>query len=104
MIYTPQNKKGNKLKDSVKYLMVNTTYIDIKMNCINKKKFFSQEQLKDHSNIFCQWLDYCTMQIMLTSGLLIYVQINLCTGDIKRIVFDKYLVGKLSDRLSNGKI
>lgn len=65
--------------------------------------FKLQEQLKDHSTIFCQWSDYCTMQIMLSSGLLIYVQVDLCSGDVKKIVFDKYLVGKSSERLSDGK-
>ncbi|XP_008214857.1 WD repeat-containing and planar cell polarity effector protein fritz isoform X1 [Nasonia vitripennis] len=80
MVYVPQNKKGNKMKDSVKYL---------------------EEQLNDHSTIHCQWTDYHTMQIMLSSGLLVYIQVNLCSGDIQKIVFDKYLVGKLPDRLSD---
>jgi hypothetical protein len=44
------------------------------------------------------------MQIMLSSGLLIYLQIDLRSGDIQKIVFDKYLVGKLSERLSDGKL
>ncbi|XP_014218415.1 WD repeat-containing and planar cell polarity effector protein fritz [Copidosoma floridanum] len=80
MVYVPQNKKGNKLKDSIKYL---------------------EEQLSDYSTIHCQWVDYCAIQIMLSSGLLIYIQVNLCSGDIKKIIFDKFLVGKLSDRLSD---
>lgn len=81
MVYTPQNKKGNKMKDSIKYL---------------------EEQLNEHSTVYCQWFDYCTLQIMLSSGLLIYIQVDLRSGDIQKIVFDKYLVGKLSDRLSDG--
>ena len=43
------------------------------------------------------------MQIMLSSGLLIYIQVDLSSGDIQKIVFDKYLLGKLSERLSDGK-
>ncbi|XP_051174546.1 WD repeat-containing and planar cell polarity effector protein fritz [Leptopilina boulardi] len=80
MIYTPQNKKGIKLKDSLKYL---------------------EEQLKDHSTIYCQWNDHCTVTLMLGTGLLIYIQISVQSNDIEKIVFDKYLVGKLSDHISD---
>lgn len=80
MIYTPQNKRGIKLKDSLKYL---------------------EEQLKDHSTIFCQWNDHCTVTLMLRSGLLIYIQISVQSSDIEKIVFDKYLVGKLPDHISD---
>uniref|UniRef100_A0ABD2WPH6 WD repeat-containing and planar cell polarity effector protein fritz n=1 Tax=Trichogramma kaykai TaxID=54128 RepID=A0ABD2WPH6_9HYME len=80
MVYVPQNKKGNKLKDNIKYL---------------------EEQLATYSTVYCQWFDYCTIQLMLSSGLLIYVQVNLCSGDIQKIIFDKYLIGKLSERLSD---
>ncbi|XP_058803143.1 WD repeat-containing and planar cell polarity effector protein fritz [Phymastichus coffea] len=83
MVYIPQNKKGNKMKDSIKYL---------------------EEQLNEYSTVYCQWFDYCTMQLMLSSGLLVYIQVNLTSGDIQKIVFDKYLVGKLSDRLSDAVI
>ncbi|KAJ8673486.1 hypothetical protein QAD02_004748 [Eretmocerus hayati] len=80
MVYVPFNKKGNKMKDSIKYLM---------------------DQLKDHSTIYTQWADYCTLQIMLSSGLLIYIQVDLCSGDIQKIVFDRFLIGKLSERVSD---
>lgn len=40
---------------------------------------------------------------MLNTGLLIYIQINLLTADIQKIMFDKYLVGKISDHVSDGK-
>lgn len=39
---------------------------------------------------------------MLSSGLFIYAEIDIGTGDVDKIIFDKYLVGKLSDRLSDG--
>ncbi|XP_033222813.1 WD repeat-containing and planar cell polarity effector protein fritz [Belonocnema kinseyi] len=80
MVYAPQNKKGIKLKDSLKYL---------------------EEQLKAHSTIYCQWNDHCTVSLMLGSGLFIYIQIGLQSGDIEKIVFDKYLVGKVSDHISD---
>jgi hypothetical protein len=44
------------------------------------------------------------LQIMLSSGMLINICINIFTGDILKIVFDKYLMGKLlSEYVSDGK-
>ncbi|XP_046472035.1 WD repeat-containing and planar cell polarity effector protein fritz isoform X1 [Neodiprion pinetum] len=80
MVCVPQNKKANKLKDSIKYL---------------------EEQLKDHSVVYCQWCDHCVVQLLLSSGLLIHIQINLSTGDIQKMIFDKYLVGKVLDHMSD---
>ncbi|XP_076230946.1 WD repeat-containing and planar cell polarity effector protein fritz isoform X2 [Calliopsis andreniformis] len=83
MIYVPTNKKGNKLKDSIKYL---------------------EDQLKDNSVVYCQWYNDCVLQLMLTSALLIKIQVNIATGDIQKIIFDKYLIGKLSDHISDAII
>ncbi|XP_015586643.1 WD repeat-containing and planar cell polarity effector protein fritz isoform X2 [Cephus cinctus] len=80
MVCVPQNKKGNKLKDSIKYL---------------------EEQLKDNSTVYCQWYDHCIVHMMLSSGLLVQIQINCPSGDIQKISFDKYLVGKVSDHISD---
>ncbi|XP_076682069.1 WD repeat-containing and planar cell polarity effector protein fritz isoform X2 [Andrena cerasifolii] len=80
MIYVPTNKKGNKLKDSIKYL---------------------EDQLKDNSIIYCQWYDDWVLQLMLNNALLIQIQVNIATGDIHKITFDKYLIGKLSDHISD---
>ncbi|XP_031834226.1 WD repeat-containing and planar cell polarity effector protein fritz [Nomia melanderi] len=80
MIYVPTNKKGNKLKDSIKYL---------------------EDQLKDNSIIYCQWYDDCVLQLMLNNALLIQIQVNVATSDIYKITFDKYLVGKLSEYISD---
>ncbi|XP_076625575.1 WD repeat-containing and planar cell polarity effector protein fritz isoform X2 [Colletes latitarsis] len=80
MIYVPTNKKGNKLKDSIKYL---------------------EEQLKDNTIIYCQWYDDCVFQLMLNNALLIQIQVSVATGDIYKITFDKYLVGKLSEHISD---
>lgn len=44
------------------------------------------------------------MQLVLSTGLLIYIQVNVHTADIQKIMFDKYLVGKISDHISDGKI
>lgn len=80
MIYVPTNKKGNKLKDSIKYL---------------------EEQLKDNSIVYCQWYNDCALQLMLNNALLIQIQANIDTGDICKITFDKYLIGKLLDHISD---
>ncbi|KOX77236.1 WD repeat-containing and planar cell polarity effector protein fritz [Melipona quadrifasciata] len=80
MIYVPTNKKGNKLKDSIKYL---------------------EEQLRDNTIIYCQWYDDCVLQLMLSNGLLIQIQVNITTGDISKITFDKYLIGKLLEHISD---
>ncbi|KAK2580498.1 hypothetical protein KPH14_006235 [Odynerus spinipes] len=83
MTYVPTNKKGNKLKDSIKHL---------------------EEQFKDNSTVYCQWYDCNVLQLMLNNGLLIYIQINVETADILKCIFDKYLVGKLSDHISDVSI
>ncbi|XP_012232950.2 WD repeat-containing and planar cell polarity effector protein fritz homolog isoform X1 [Linepithema humile] len=80
MTYVPGNKKGNKLKHSIKYL---------------------EDQLKDNSVIYCQWYDDSIVQLMLSNGLLIQIQVCLYSGDIQEINFDKYLVGKLSEYISD---
>ncbi|CAK9801233.1 WD repeat-containing and planar cell polarity effector protein fritz [Anthophora quadrimaculata] len=80
MIYVPTNKKGNKLKDCIKYL---------------------EEQLKDNSIVYCQWYDDCVLQLMLSNALLIQIQVNIATGDVSKITFDKYLVGKLLEHISD---
>ncbi|XP_050491279.1 WD repeat-containing and planar cell polarity effector protein fritz isoform X2 [Bombus huntii] len=80
MIYVPTNKKGNKLKDSIKYL---------------------EEQLKDNTIVHCQWYDDCVLQLMLNNALLIQIQVNIATGDVCKITFDKYLIGKLLEHISD---
>lgn len=39
---------------------------------------------------------------MLNNALLIQIQTNIDTGDICKITFDKYLIGKLLDHISDG--
>jgi len=41
---------------------------------------------------------------MLSNGLLVQIQVCLFSGDIQEIHFDKYLVGKLSEFISDGNI
>nr|CAD7261206.1 unnamed protein product [Timema shepardi] len=74
MTWVPPNKRPNKLKESIKEL---------------------EEQLVQQKVVFCRWQDNCILQIMLGSGLLVNICVNVFTGDVVKIVFDKYLVGKL---------
>ncbi|KYN42596.1 WD repeat-containing protein C2orf86 like protein [Trachymyrmex septentrionalis] len=80
MTYVPENKKGNKLKHSIKYL---------------------EGQLRDNSVIYSQWYDDSVVQLMLSNGLLVQIQVCLFSGDVLEINFDKYLVGKLSEHISD---
>ncbi|RLU18526.1 hypothetical protein DMN91_008883 [Ooceraea biroi] len=80
MTYVPENKKGNKLKHSIKYL---------------------EDQLRDNSVVYCQWYDDSIVQLMLNNGLLVQIQVCPFTGDAQEINFDKYLVGKLSEHVSD---
>lgn len=44
------------------------------------------------------------LQLMLSSGILINISVNIFTGDVLKIVFDKYLMGKLlSEYVTDGK-
>lgn len=40
--------------------------------------------------------------MMLNTGLLITIQVNLSTIDIENMLFDKYLIGKVPDHISDG--
>ncbi|KAK0095293.1 hypothetical protein PV326_008759 [Microctonus aethiopoides] len=83
MLYMPQNRKGNKLKEKIKYL---------------------EEHLRDNSVVYCRWYNQYIIQLIFTSGLLCYVQVNLFTGDIEKIIFDRFLVGKVPDTISDAAI
>jgi len=39
---------------------------------------------------------------MLSNGLLVQIQVCVFSGDIQEINFDKYLVGKLAEHISDG--
>ncbi|XP_058060180.1 WD repeat-containing and planar cell polarity effector protein fritz [Anopheles bellator] len=68
------NKKPNKLRHSLRVL---------------------EEELRQRRLVYCKWKNNVILQLMLSNGLLIYVSINPFSGDICRIYFDKYLIGKL---------
>ncbi|KAF4520654.1 hypothetical protein B566_EDAN007520, partial [Ephemera danica] len=55
----------------------------------------SQEQLTAHRVVRCEWRRHDALQVLLSSGLLVTLRVNLGTGDIVKISTDKYLLGKL---------
>lgn len=83
MTCVPVNKKGNRLKDCIKYL---------------------EDQLRDNSIIYCRWCSDCIVQLMFSNGLLAHIQVYPFSGNIEKIYFDKYLVGKLSEHASDAII
>ncbi|XP_053693139.1 WD repeat-containing and planar cell polarity effector protein fritz [Sabethes cyaneus] len=68
------NKKPNKLRNALRML---------------------EEELRQKRIVFCKWKNNIILQIMLCNGLLIHVLINPFNGNIGRIYFDKYFIGKL---------
>ncbi|XP_049531237.1 WD repeat-containing and planar cell polarity effector protein fritz [Anopheles darlingi] len=68
------NKKPNKLRHSLRLL---------------------EDELRQRRLVYCKWKSNTILQLMLANGLLVYISINPFTGDLCRIYFDKYLVGKL---------
>lgn len=68
------NKRPQKLRDSLDRL---------------------DDTLKNHRIVHCKWQDHTVVQLLLSNGLLIHVCINQSTGDIQRLAFDKFLVGKI---------
>lgn len=57
------------------------------------KKF--EEQLKHNQIVYCAWSDNVVIQLLLSNGLLIHICINVFTGDIVRMAFDRFFIGKL---------
>lgn len=75
------NKRPQKLKDSIRKL---------------------EELLKEHSIVHNQWRDNAVLRLMLSNGLLIHLCLNVLTGEVLRIAFDKYFVGKIiSDAITD---
>lgn len=60
-------------------------------NCIKRL----EDYLKFHQIVYCQWRDTAVIQMLLSNGLIVHICVNIFTGDILRMAFDKYLVGKL---------
>lgn len=64
-----------------------------------------EEQLKHNRIVYCAWSDNVVLQMLLSNGLLVHVCINIFTGDIIRMAFDRFFVGKLvSDAVTDAII
>ena len=83
LTWSPNNRHQNKLKNSIRHF---------------------EECLKHEKVVYCDWRDHKTLELMLTSGLLIYLEINVFTGDLNRILFDKYFIGKIISEICDGKL
>ncbi|XP_037033814.1 WD repeat-containing and planar cell polarity effector protein fritz [Bradysia coprophila] len=67
-------------------------------NCIKKL----EDYLKHFKIVYCRWRDNAVIQLVLSNGLLVHICINIFTGDITRMAFDKFFVGKLiSDQITD---
>lgn len=60
-------------------------------NSIKKLEY----QLKNNRIVYCAWSDNVVMQMLLSNGLLVHICINIFTGDINRMAFDRFFIGKL---------
>lgn len=54
-----------------------------------------EEALKQYRVVYCSWSDNVAFQILLSNGLLVHIGIDSFTGDVIRMTFDKFLIGKL---------
>lgn len=70
----PTNKYPTKLKASLKHL---------------------DEELNTKKIVYCAWNNESSFQLMFTNGLLIFIEIDSFSGDIKKVNFDKYFIGKI---------
>lgn len=72
--YTVDNKGATKLRNSIRKL---------------------EELLEKHKVIYCQWKDNVVLRLMLSNGLIVHVCVNIFTGEVMRVAFDKYFLGKI---------
>jgi tetratricopeptide (TPR) repeat protein len=54
-----------------------------------------EEALKSDKIVYCGWVHEQLFQLLLTNGLFLHVEVNVATGDIASLVFDKFLIGKI---------
>lgn len=72
--YILHGRKTKKLKDSVRKL---------------------EEMLRNNRIVHCSWTDNAMITMLLSNGILVHICINIFTGDINRMAFDKFFLGKL---------
>ncbi|XP_045581658.2 WD repeat-containing and planar cell polarity effector protein fritz homolog isoform X2 [Procambarus clarkii] len=80
-VMTPKNSRPAKLRDSLKEF----------------EELVSRERV-----VWEGWQSHVLYQIIFASGIIVLMTVNPSTGDLTRIMFDKFLVGKLlSEHLAN---
>lgn len=63
-----------------------------------------EELLRTQRIVFTQWQDATVMLLLFSSGLIAHICVDIYTGDILRMVFEKYFVGKLAaEVITDGK-
>uniref|UniRef100_A0A1B0GKH0 Putative fritz isoform a n=1 Tax=Lutzomyia longipalpis TaxID=7200 RepID=A0A1B0GKH0_LUTLO len=72
--FTVDNKGATKLRNSIRKL---------------------EELLEKHKVIYCQWKDNVVMRMMLSNGLIVHICVNIFTGEVMRVAFDKFFLGKI---------
>lgn len=72
--YLLHGRKSKQLKDSIKKL---------------------EDALKNFRVVHCAWTDVAIITMLLSNGLLLHIYINIFSGGINRIAFDKFFIGKL---------
>lgn len=68
------NKRPLKLKDALRKL---------------------EDLVREHPIVHSQWRDNAVLRLMLSNGLLVHLCLNVRTGGLLRIAYDKYFVGKI---------
>lgn len=54
-----------------------------------------EDELKNKKIVYCEWSDNKTLNLMLSSGLLIFLEFEISSGDIERVTFDRYFIQKI---------
>ncbi|XP_017088929.2 WD repeat-containing and planar cell polarity effector protein fritz isoform X1 [Drosophila bipectinata] len=63
----------------------------------NLKKL--EDLLRQHRIIHSEWQDAAQVLLLFANGLICHICVDIYTGDILRMVFEKYLVGKLASEV-----
>lgn len=69
------NKRPQKLKDAIRKL---------------------EEHIREHPIVHSQWRDNSILRLMLANGLLVHICLNVLSGAVSRICYDKFFVGKIT--------
>ncbi|KAI8422412.1 hypothetical protein MSG28_006252 [Choristoneura fumiferana] len=61
-----------------------------------------ETKFRERSAVFCDWLNDCLIVIVFSSGAIAYLTVKPNTLDVTQILFDRYVVGKLSGQAVSG--